>query len=148
MKQREPRSVGDCWQWKANGQCCWSFRHDFNKRAKLTQLNFPSSPTQQSEKCIENPKSLRQKPKWKNCSTAVQGLPQRNLHQSICEEWDPPECSFYKSENGGDLGEKCSCAHRQVDGQPRGAVAMMKNTRQLGCVSQDMEPPKSTTILR
>ena len=21
MKQREQRSLGDCWQWKANGQC-------------------------------------------------------------------------------------------------------------------------------
>ena len=36
-------SLGDCWQWKANGQCykgdnC-SFRHDVNKRAKMTQPN-------------------------------------------------------------------------------------------------------------
>ena len=55
------------------------------------------------------------------------------------------------------LGEKCSSAHRQVDEQHRkrlknncdkSAVAMLKNTRQLGLVSQDMEPPKSTTILR
>ena len=28
------------------------------------------------------------------------------------------------------------------------AVAMLKNTRQLGCVFQDMEPPKSSSILR
>ena len=38
MKQREQRSLGDCWQWKANGQCSkgdnCSFRHDMNKRAK------------------------------------------------------------------------------------------------------------------
>ena len=72
------------------------------------------------------------------------------------------------------LGEKCSYAHRQVDGQPTkrskkndgtSAVAMMKkhepydrterpvvcdssNTRQLGCVIQDVEPPKSSSILR
>ena len=70
--------------------------------------------------------------------------------------------------------EKCSYAHRQVDEQPsttfkkngdKGAVAMLKkhelydrterpiendssNTRQLGCVFQDMEPPKSSSILR
>ena len=35
------------------------------------------------EKCIENPKSQRQKSQWKNVSIAVQGLPQKNLHQSI-----------------------------------------------------------------
>ena len=36
-KQREQRSLGDCWQWKANGQCSkgdnCSFQHDMNKRA-------------------------------------------------------------------------------------------------------------------
>ena len=46
MKQREHRSLGDCRQWKANGQCSkgdnCSFRHDVNKRAKSTQPN--SSP--------------------------------------------------------------------------------------------------------
>ena len=42
-KQRVQRIFGYCWQWGANGQCfrgdnC-SFRHDINKRAKLTQPN-------------------------------------------------------------------------------------------------------------
>ena len=64
---------------------------------------------------------------------------------------------FYKSENGCRFGEKCSYAHRQVDEQPskkskkngdKSAVAMLKITRQLGSVSQDMEPPKSRTISR
>ena len=45
-KQREQRSQGDWWQWKANVQCSkgdnCSFRHDMNKRAKSTQPN--SSP--------------------------------------------------------------------------------------------------------
>ena len=49
------------------------------------------------------------------------------------------------------FGEKCSYAHRLVDEQPtkrsksnsdKSAVAMLKSTRQLGCVFQDMEPPK------
>ena len=39
-KQREQRTLGDCWQWEANGQCfkgdnC-SVRHDIDKRAKMT----------------------------------------------------------------------------------------------------------------
>ena len=47
-KQREQRTLGDCWQWKANGQCAkgdnCSFRHDINKRAKSKQPNpSPSS---------------------------------------------------------------------------------------------------------
>ena len=81
-------TLGDCWQWKANGQCSkgdnCSFRHDLNKRAKSTPPNpSPRSSTQQREKCVENPKSQRQKPEWENGSAAVQGLPQRNLHHSI-----------------------------------------------------------------
>ena len=94
---------------------------------------------------------------------------------SFCEKWHPPECLFFKSESGCRFGEKCSCAHRQVDEQPRkrskkkgdkSAVATLKkheyhhrrgrpvknayssHTRQLGCVFQDMEPPKSSSILR
>ena len=42
-KQRGQRILGDCWQWDFNGQCfrgdnC-SFRHDVNKRGKMTQSN-------------------------------------------------------------------------------------------------------------
>ena len=93
---------------------------------------------------------------------------------SFCEKWHPPECLFYKAKSGCRFGEKCSYAHRQVDEQPskrsqknenKSAVVMLKqsehyyrkerpvvydssNTRQLGCVFQDMEPPKSSSILR
>ena len=62
VKQREQRTLGDCWQWKANGQSSkgdnCSFRHHVNKRAKSTQPNSsPSSSTRQSVKKIENQKS-------------------------------------------------------------------------------------------
>ena len=76
---------------------------------------------------------------------------------SFCEKWHRPECLFYKSENGCRFGEKCSYAHRQVEEQPgkksekngdKSAVAMLKCTRQLGCVFQEMVPPKSWSILR
>ena len=54
-KQREQRILGECWQWKTNGQCSkggkCSFRHDINKRAKATQPNPPpSSSTRQNER--------------------------------------------------------------------------------------------------
>ena len=153
-KQREQRSQGYCWQWKANRQCSegdnCSFRHDMNKR-KSTQPNpSPRSSTRWSvKKCTENQESWRQKSNKDylkgTCTTP------------FCEKWHPPECFFYKSEKGCRFGEKCSYAHRQVDEQPskrskqngdKSAVAMLKISRQLGCVSQDMEPPKSSSILR
>ena len=76
---------------------------------------------------------------------------------SFFEKWHLPECLFYKSEKGCRFGEKCSYAHRHVDEQPskkftkngdKIAVAILKNTRQLGCVFQFLEPPKSSSILR
>ena len=54
---------------------------------------------------------------------------------SFCEKWHPPACLFYKTKSGCRFGEKCSCAHRQVDEQPskrskknddKSAVAMLK----------------------
>ena len=65
-KQREQRTLGDCWQWKANGQCSkgdsCSFRHDMNKRAKSTQPNpSPRSSTQQSERNASRTRSPRGK---------------------------------------------------------------------------------------
>ena len=77
IKQRAQRILGDCWQWETNGQCVkgnnCSFRHDMNKRAKMTQPNSsPNSFMQQNErKCIEDPKSQRQKSQWKNVSIAL-----------------------------------------------------------------------------
>ena len=65
-KQREQRTLGDCWQWKANGHCSkggtCSSRHDVNKRAKTTQPNpSPSSSTRQNERNASRTRSPRGK---------------------------------------------------------------------------------------
>ena len=54
-KQRVQRIPGDCWQWETNRQCSegdnCSFRHDTNKRAKVTPSNpSPNSSMRQSER--------------------------------------------------------------------------------------------------
>ena len=54
-KQRVQRILGDCWQWETDGQCVkgdnCSFRHDINKRGKVT----PSNPSRNScSKMSEN----------------------------------------------------------------------------------------------
>ena len=162
-KQREQRTLGDCLQWKANGQCSkgdnCSFRHDMNKRAKSTQPNpSPGSSTQQS---VKNASRTRRR-RGGSPSGKMTRLPCKDYLKETCTtpfsgKWHLPECLFYRSENGCRCGEKCSHAHRQVHQQPskrsknngyKSAVAFLKNTRQLGCVCQDMEPPKSSSILR
>ena len=193
-KQRGQRILGDCWQWETNGQCVkgdnCSFRHDINKRGKMTQSNTsPNSFMQQDEKKASRNRSPREKSpsgrlsRWP-CKDYLKGT----CTNYFCEKWHPPECLFYKTKSGCRLGEKCSCAHRQVDEQPsnrskknddKSAAAMLKkhelhdrtgkpivcrdtrhaqghgpvvcsssSTRQLGCVFQDMEPPKLSSILR
>ena len=65
----------------------------------------------------------------------------------FCEKWHPPEClgksallHTVRSMNSRVKGDK-----KNGD---KSAVAFLKNTRQLGCVFRDMEPPKSSSILR
>ena len=146
-KQREQRSLGDCWQWEFNGQCSrgdkCSFRHDVNKRAKMTQPNpSPNSFMQQNERNASRTRS----PEGKSPSGTMARLPCKDYLKGtcttpFCEKWHPPECLFYKSEKGCRFGEKCSCAHRQVDEQPskrsknnggKSAVAMLKNYTTIG----------------
>ena len=123
-KQREQRSLGDCWQWKADGQCSkgdnCSFRHDINKRAKSTQPNpSPRSSTRQSVKNALRTRS----PRGRSPSGNMARLPckdhlKRACTTPFCKKWHSPECLFHKSENGCKFGDECSYAHRQVDEQP------------------------------
>ena len=122
-QQRGQIILGDCWQWETNGQCSkgdnCSFRHD-NKRAKMTQPNpSPSSFMQQNERNASRTRS----PRGKSPSDRMSRLPCKDYLKgtctnSFCEKWHPPECLFYKSENGCRFGEKYSYAHRQVEEQP------------------------------
>ena len=114
-----------------------------NKRAKPTQPNHsPRSCTRQNERNASRTRSPRgKKPQWKHVSTACKDYLKGTCTNSFCEKWHPPECLFYKSENGRRFGEKCSYAHRQLDEQPskrskkngdRSAVAMLKKYTTIG----------------
>ena len=68
-----------------------------------------------------------------------------------------PKCQFYKSESGCKFGKECSFPHWKVEEQPnkrqkkggdKSAAAIVKDVRQLGCVSQDVESPESAAISR
>ena len=68
-----------------------------------------------------------------------------------------PNVSFYESESDCTFRKECSFPHWKVEEQPnkkpkkggdKSAVAMVKDVRQLVCVSQDTEPLESSAILR
>ena len=138
-------------------------------------ISSPSSSTRQNETNASRTRSPRGKSQWKNVSIPCKDYLKGTCTNSFCEKWHPPECLFYKSENGCRFEEKCSCAHHQLQEKPskrsekngdKSAMATLKrnerhqrtgrpaldayssNTRQLGCVFHDIEPPKSLSILR
>ena len=82
--------------------------------------------------------------------TVLAGIP-------LLKKWRFPECLFCKCAEGCTLGDKCSFEHRWCEEQPRkrskrsggrSAVAFLKETKNLGCVFQDVVPPRSSAILR
>ena len=114
-----------------------SFRHDINKRGKVTPSNpSPNSFMQQNERKSSRIRSPRGKSpsgrmsRWP-CKDYLKGT----CNNSSCKRWHPPECLFYQNKNGCRFGETCSFALRQVDAQPtkwsksnndKSAVAMLK----------------------
>ena len=189
QKQRGQRILGDCWQWEANGQCSKgdnsSFRHDVNKRAKMTQPNpSPKSFMPQNERNASRTRS----PRGKGPSGRMSRWPCKDYLKGTCTNfflWEvaPSRMLVLQDQEWLQIWRKCSYAHRQVEEQPskrskknddKSAAAMLKkndwheNVRQpvvnrdtchelkrgptgrrsssagqLGCVFQDMTPPKS-----
>ena len=111
-KQREQRTLGDCWQWKANGQCSkggnCSFRHDIKKRVKTTQPNpSPSSSTRQNDRNASRSRSSRgRSPSGKMARLPCKDYFKGTCTNSFCEKWHSPECLFYKTKSGCRLGQK------------------------------------------
>ena len=122
-KQRVQRIIGDCWQWESNGQCIkgdnCSFRHDINKRGKVTPSNpSPNSFMQQSERKSSRPEVPEAEVPVVECLDGLARITVKELAIThFVKRWHPPECLFYKTKSGCRFGEKCSFAHRQVDEQ-------------------------------
>ena len=114
-KQRVQRILGDCWQRESHGQCVkrdnCSFRHDVNKRGKVTPSNpSPNSFMQQNERNHRDPEIPEEKVPVVEC---LNGLVRITLEVLAITH-------FVKNgtlQNAW-FGEKCSFAHRQVDEQP------------------------------
>ena len=129
---------------ETNGQCVkgdnCSFRHDVDKRGKVTPSNpSPNSFMQQYERKSSRTRSPRGKSpsgrmsRWP-CKDYLKGT----CNNSFCEKWHPPECLFYKTKSGCRFGEKCSFAHRQVDEQP---TERSKKNGDNGSVMHGPRPP-------
>ena len=149
VNKREQRTLGDCWQWKANGQCSkgdnCSFRNDilsvendtvesvsefFHAAGMRDMRREPEVPEEEVPvvECLDGPARITLKE-----LAPIHSVKNGTL-QNACSTGPRVVCRF---------GQKCSYAHCQVDEQPserskknddKSAVAMLKSTRQLGCV--------------
>ena len=86
-KQRVQRVLGDCWQWETNGQCVkgdnCSFRHDMNKRAKLTQLTQPNPSPNSFVQHNERNASRTRSPRGKSPSGRMSRWPCKDYLRGI-----------------------------------------------------------------
>ena len=101
-----------------------SFQHDVDKRAKPTPKTAPhhESPKPRGRRASRKKSPRGWSPPGKTNRQQCQKFLKGTCTKSPCEDWDPPECQFYKSESGCIFGDMCSFAHRQVDGQPSGYI--------------------------
>ena len=115
-KQRVQRILADCWQWEVNGQCSGgdncSFRHDTNKRGKMTQSNMsPNSFMQQNERKAPRTRSPEERVPGRMSRWLCKDYLKGTCNNSFCERWHPPECLYYKTKSGCRFGEKCRASH-------------------------------------
>ena len=117
--QREQRRVhkgqGECWQWKANGQCSKgdksSFRRDEDKRAKFAPPPAPS-PEPSTPQDVRNPART----KSFVCRARIFLKVLVRIH--LVKKWHSPECMLHKTKEGCKFWEKCTFTHGQVDYSP------------------------------
>ena len=127
-KQRVQRIHGDCWQWETNGQCVkgdnCSFRHDINKRGKVTPLNpSPNSFMRQNERKPSRTRS----PRGKSPSGRTSRWP--------CKDYLRGTCNNSFCEKKGTLQNACSTRPRVVVGLVNSAhthIVRLMNSRQKG----------------
>ena len=123
---------------------------------KRTPRSAPSSEPQKDGKQCSSRKSPRGRESvWevtrKTCRDDLKG----KCTEPSCDFWHPPECQNYLKPSWCRFGDKCAVLHQQVEGQPSKkprknddncTVLLLKKSRRLGCVFQDREPPRSSSI--
>ena len=158
------RKVGECFQWKSHGQCSkgdsCGFSHELasgNRGGGQRRKGQSSSPAPNSKAKtdgeVEKPSKESgnidesSSDKKEQHSVPIQKLLKKSR---LVVFWHPPVCQNYKSKTGCTFGNKCYFRDVEADKKPskksKNGVALLKESLQLGCASQDSYPRKS--ILR
>ena len=149
------RKVGECFQWKGHGQCSkrdsWSFSHDTmasgnsvagqRRNGEKDDRLLPHPIRRQGRLAVK--KATKRKVLTREVRFCVDFLEKYN---PSCKFWHLPVCQNYKSEKGCICGDKCHFRHVEAEEKPKqkskkggakGSVAILKESTQFVCVSQD-----------
>ena len=126
-KQRVQGILGDWWQWETNGQCVkgdnCSFRHEVNKRGKVTPSNpSPNSFMQQNERKSSRTRSPRGR------------SPSGRMSRWPCKDY-LEELAITHFVKNGTFQNACSTRPRVVVGLGKSArmhIVRLMNSRQKG----------------
>ena len=124
----------------------FSFRRDGDKRAKSTAPPAPRpepSTPQDVTKSSENHKSWKSKSIWENLSCKKVAFPRVLVSQDKRGMQIHGKVPLCTSSGWGTAQQKV-----KKEWQQKCSGATLKETRQFGCVFQDMESPRSSSILR
>ena len=161
------RKVAECFQWKSHGQCSKGDSCSFG-RNRLASGNSgkgqgrkgrsSDEPNSKAKTDGEGDKSTKEPcNRDESSSDKKSEIPRRcrNCNNPSCSSWYPPVCQNYKSEKGCMYGDICHFRHVEAEEKPskkskkggaKGSIALLKESTQLGCVSQDSY--SRTSILR
>ena len=160
---RWQESGRECSQWKANLQCSrgdsCSSSHGSNRGKKVQACSLV--PIAQSQTDERKP-SKGFGPRGESVSGRKGRKPCKKIIKwkctdPSCDYWHPPVCQNYMSETGCIYGDDCYFRHFEAEEKPskkskkggaKGAVALLKESTQLGCVAQDSHPRKGLFYVR
>ena len=129
-KANAERRVGDCYQWKANGQCSkgdsCSFRHEpaTGNRCAVGREEQSSSPAPKRRRRLTRRYPLKVQAvevkahNWTRGRIPCKDFLEGKSTNPSCNMWHLPVCYKYKSKSGCTYGEKFKFRHDEVDDQP------------------------------
>ena len=125
-------------------------RQSARKESTIVLSCSEIADTKRRKKTFERKRPQESSPsEWKRqqpCKTYLKG----NCTNPSCAHWHPPISLDYKTESGCKFGDMCLFRHAVVEPSKKskksggkGSVALLKNSKQVGCAFQDTEPQKS-----
>ena len=157
-KANVERKVEDCFQWKARGQCSKGDSYGFPAITQQPLATVAKARDETDDRLLPHPirrqrLTVKKAPEMKVLTRDVRSYADTIFSKNpSCEFWHPPVCQNYISEKKGYFcGDQCLFRHVEAEGKlskrskkggAKGSVAFLKDSTQLGRVSQDSHPRK------